>query len=90
MKKLRKLSHHTHFTIRTIITVIGVILVLMAQASSRNDMTAGVILGLALIIIGMIWHILFVRCPHCGNHLSLRRAIPRYCPWCGKRIDKFH
>lgn len=90
MKKLRKLSLHTHFTIRTIITVIGVILVLMAQASSQNDMTAGVILGLVLIIIGMIWHILFVRCPHCGNHLSLRRMIPRYCPWCGKQIDKFH
>ena len=90
MKKLRKLSLHTHFTIRTVITVIGVILVLMAQATSRNDMTAGVILGLILIVMGMIWHILFVRCPHCGSHLSLRRAIPRNCPWCGKRIDKFH
>ena len=90
MKKLRSLSLHTHFTIRTVITVIGVILVLIAQEASRKNMTAGMILGLILILIGIIWHILFVRCPHCGNHLSLRRAIPKCCPWCGKRIAKFH
>ena len=90
LKKLRELSLHTHFGIRTAITTIGVIVVLVSRSFSRNDMNAGMVTGLILILAGILWHILFVRCPHCGSHFSLKRALPKYCPWCGKYIDKFH
>lgn len=90
MKKLSELSLHTHFSIRTVIVVIGVIITLISQSSSRNEINAGMIVGLILIVCGILWHILFVRCPHCGSHLSLKQALPKYCPWCGKHIDKFH
>ena len=90
MKKLRELSLQTHFSIRTVIIVLGVIITLIAQASGRKDVNAGMIVGLILIISGMVWHVLFVRCPHCGSILRLRGGIPKHCPNCGKYIDKFH
>lgn len=90
MKRLQELSLHTHFMIRTIMAVIGVIIVLIDRSAHHDDFSTAMLIGLTLIVIGIIWHILFVRCPHCGSHLSLKRALPKYCPWCGKRIDKSH
>ena len=90
LKKLRELPIHTHFGIRTVITVVGVILVLIFRPSSRDTVNAGMIIGLILIIAGILWHLLFVRCPHCGSPFRLRGGIPRHCPECGKYIDKFH
>ena len=89
LKKIRKLSLHTHFMIRTVITVVGLILVLIFQSSNRSNISTGALIGLILISTGIIWHMLFVRCPYCGSHFSLKRALPKYCPWCGKYIDKF-
>lgn len=90
LKKLRELSLNTHFGIRTVITVIGVMVFLIFGSSGRNDMNAGTIIGLILVIIGILWHFLFVRCPHCSSPLRLRGGIPKHCPQCGRYIDKFH
>ena len=90
MKKLREMSLHTHFSIRTVIIVLGVIITLISQASGRKDIHAGMIVGLILMLCGMVWHLLFVRCPHCGSPFRLRGGIPKHCPNCGKYIDKFH
>ena len=90
LKKLRKMSLHTHFSIRTVIIVLGLIITLISQASGRNDIGAGMWVGLILMISGIIWHILFIRCPHCGNPFHMRGGIPKHCPNCGKYIDKFH
>ena len=36
---------------------------------------------------GIVWHIVFVRCPHCGHLFNYRAAIPNFCPECGKKLE---
>ena len=90
LKKIKALPLHTHFTIRTASVVAGMILFLLFRPSGPADtLNAGCIVGLILMVLGIFWHILFIRCPHCGNHFRLRGGIPKYCSSCGKYIDKY-
>ena len=43
------------------------------------------IIGVVVTLSCLIPHILFNRCPHCGEHLD--RSNGDFCPYCGKRID---
>ena len=90
MKKLRALPIRTHFNIRTGLMIVGLITALIARSFSRFDMNTGMWVGLILMISGIVWHILFIRCPHCGSPFHLRGGIPKHCPECGKYIDSFH
>ena len=90
MRKLRELPIRTHFNIRTGFMIIGLVIALIARSSARFGMNTGIWVGLILMIIGIIWHILFIRCPHCNSLFRLRGGIPKHCPECGKYIDRFH
>lgn len=90
MKKLRDLSLHTHFNIRTGLMIAGLVIFMIARASARFSMNAGMWIGLSLMALSILWHILFVRCPHCGSPFRLRGGIPKHCPECGKYVDTFH
>ena len=90
MKKLRDLPLHTHFNIRTGLMIVGLVIALIARASARFSMNTGMWIGLILMAASILWHILFVRCPPCGNPFRLRGGIPNHCPECGKYTDKFH
>ena len=90
MKKLKELSIHTHFSIRCALMIGGLVISLFIRNLSADGMAAGTWAGLALIAGGFVWHILFIRCPHCGNLFPLRGGIPKHCPECGKYIDQFH
>ena len=90
LKKLREIPIRTHFHIRTGLISIGLVIALIARPAARDGRNALMWVGLILMLSGMIWHILFIRCPHCGSAFRLRGGIPRYCPECGKYIDKFH
>ena len=35
---------------------------------------------------GVIFEVLFIRCPHCGRMLNLHGSSPEYCPHCGEKI----
>lgn len=41
--------------------------------------------ALLAVIAGVLLHVLWMRCPHCGRHLD--RNNGRYCQHCGKEID---
>lgn len=90
LKKLRELSLHTHFNIRTGLMVVGLPVLVIARSARRGSTNAGMWIGLILVIASILWHVLFVRCPHCGSPFRLRGGIPKHCPECGKYIDKFH
>ena len=90
LNKLRELPIHTHFKIRTGLMIVGLIISLIFRSSARFAMNAGMYIGLILMFGGIIWHILFIRYPHCGGLFRLRGGIPKHCPECGKYIDKFH
>ena len=90
MKKLRELPIRTHFHIRTGLICVGLVLAQIGRPAARDGMNGLLWTGLILMICGMIWHILFIRCPHCGSTFRLRGSIPKHCPECGRYIDKFH
>ena len=48
------------------------------------DNTAIFIIGIAIIIIGWLFRLVFFRCPHCGKRLS--RSQGEICPYCNNNI----
>lgn len=90
LNKFKELPLHTHFSIRTGIMIAGLLITLISRSASRGSMNIGMLAGLILMICSILWHLIFVRCPHCGSPFHLRGGIPKHCPDCGKYIDKFH
>lgn len=45
------------------------------------------IFGFLVIIAGIIYGFVKIRCPHCHSFIPIRGLIPNYCPYCGKRIN---
>ena len=43
-------------------------------------------LGIAFAIIGVVFWVIFGRCPNCGRYLGMIRG--HYCPRCGEKIDQ--
>lgn len=43
-------------------------------------------LGIAIILAGLIFRIVFYRCPHCEKYLD--RSTGEYCPHCGKKVNE--
>ena len=44
--------------------------------------------GLFVVIAGVAYHLLMVRCPFCGHSLAGYRPIPKVCPECNKKFDE--
>jgi hypothetical protein len=43
--------------------------------------------GGGIMVSGVVFGLLFLRCPHCGSLLNLRGLSPDYCPHCGERLN---
>ena len=46
----------------------------------------GFILCIGLLAAIVVVHILYIRCPHCGEHLG--RDWGEFCPHCGKKLQE--
>ena len=44
--------------------------------------------GLFVVIAGVAYHLLMVRCPFCGYSLAGYRPLPKVCPECNKKFDE--
>lgn len=42
-------------------------------------------LGIAFALLGVIFWVIFGRCPRCGGFLG--RSSGKYCPHCGEKVD---
>ena len=83
MEKWKKLPVTTPRVIRWILWGVGIFIGLVC---SQFDWVPGMVVGLALMLAGFLWHALFLRCPHCHTMFHIRQPIPKYCPNCGKHI----
>ena len=45
-------------------------------------------IGLAVIVVGIIYHLVTVRCPYCGFMLAGYRPVPKVCPQCHKAFEE--
>ena len=85
LDRIRKLSVRTHEIISSVSCIVGAV-VGWVSCQLSDDVTIVSILCLAAMIGGIVWHFVFVRCPHCGHHFNPRAAISNYCPECGKKL----
>ena len=44
-----------------------------------------IVAGLLLLIVALVLHFTYYRCPHCGRFLD--RSTGAYCPYCGKKME---
>ena len=86
MKKLKSLPLITHLRIVMALTVAGCTIGLIGAQFGSGDFNVGMVLGLILLFGGITWHIVFMRCPHCGHHLNPRTGLSNFCPDCGKKL----
>ena len=86
LERIRSLSVHTHKAISVISMIAGAVIGWISCQFS-TDVNIVMILSFIAMIGGILWHIIFVRCPHCGHHFSPRASILTYCPECGKKLE---
>ena len=86
-KKLQRLVLQTHVKIYSLLEIIGaIIFVIGCYVSEFGNIHPVVWLGGAMIVLGICWCFLFMKCPHCGTRFYYMRHIPNYCPDCGKEL----
>ena len=86
---MKKLTVTQHAHIQTAFYVLGGILALASCGFRKEDYTIPFTLwiALALVVAGVVWRVIFIKCPHCGDGLYGSRIIPKHCPNCGKSLS---
>ena len=86
--KLTALQNHN---IANVLMIAGVVINLFDIMQNGYVIKLGpVLLAVALVGIGFVYQLLFVRCSHCGDKLKglkNKTKLPERCPNCGKRLD---
>ena len=84
--QLRTLPLHKHKAISFLSMLCSSVLGwICSQFSPYLDL--GMILCFIGLVGGIVWHIVFVRCPHCGHHFNPRTRVSNFCPDCGEKLD---
>lgn len=85
MKKLKELPLTTHFKIHLVLLISGLFIGLVSSQFTK-DGNAGMVIGFVLMLAGLLWRPVFLRCPHCGGGMPPRGGLPNFCPHCGKKL----
>lgn len=84
---MKKLTVKQHILVCTIISLIGAGLILLGGILSEFLKPHIIFwLGIIVFISAIIYRLIFVRCPHCGDLWLSMRTMPEYCPKCGRSI----
>ena len=72
-----------------IIIGIGALLVVIgAMTSQEYKMNLCLVVGFLVIVGGIIYHLVMVRCPYCDHSLAGYRPLPKECPKCHKTFEE--
>ena len=66
--------------------IVGIIILLL---SAKYESDLGIYAGCGVIVLGIIFHFVFFRCPYCGKSLSraqLKMSL-KFCPYCGQNLE---
>ena len=66
--------------------IIAMILVGAVIMAAESVAVFGFVLCMGLLLAILVIHLLYIRCPHCGEHLGRDRG--EFCPHCGKKLRK--
>ena len=66
------------------ILIIAMILVGAVIMAAESMAVFGFVLCMGLLLAILVIYLLYIRCPHCGEHLGRDRG--EFCPHCGKKL----
>ena len=69
--------------------VIGLIMcgaVAVGLIGAAADILILAVIGIVVMLLALLCHILFYRCPHCNAFLD--RNTGEYCPHCGEKVNE--
>ena len=71
-----------------IILGIGALLaVIGALTTQEYRVNLCLIIGGLIVVAGIVYHLVWVRCPYCGHSLAGYRPLPDQCPKCHNTFD---
>lgn len=62
--------------------------VISAMTTKEYRVNLCLLIGALVIVGGIVYHLIMVRCPYCGHSLAGYRPIPEKCPKCHKQFVK--
>ncbi|MBQ8669808.1 MAG: hypothetical protein IJ508_01005 [Oscillospiraceae bacterium] len=66
------------------ILIIAMIVVAAVIMAAESVAVPGFVVCIGLMIAIFVVYLLYIRCPHCGEHLGRDRG--EFCPHCGKKL----
>jgi len=68
------------------ILILAMLIVAVVVMMADSMALPGFILCIGLLAAIVVVYLLYIRCPHCGEHLGRDRG--EFCPHCGKKLRK--
>ena len=86
---MKNLTVKQHANVSGILMMTGMVIeVIGAYFSDPLHVHFILWMGVAVLGASMLYRVLFVRCPHCGDRFIGLRTFPEFCPQCGKKMDE--
>lgn len=86
---MKKRNPERNSIISWIILGIGALFAVVgAMTAQEYRINLCLTIGFLVIIGGIIYHLVMVRCPHCGYSLAGYQPLPEECPKCQKAFEK--
>ena len=87
-QKLDSLSFRVRLYIHYGLCVAGSVLIMLGSQGSNPSLLHPVfVIGILTLISGLIFRVLYVKCPHCGDGQYLSHADLKNCCRCGKDLN---
>lgn len=88
---MKKLTLKQHWLVATVLMYAGLIVSTYDILTNFTEWNwTAMIIAFALVIGGYIYHLIFVKCPHCGARLPSKTKFPEECDKCGKSLAEFN
>ena len=87
-QKIQSLPFKTKLNIHYLLCGIGAVVTMLGCYLSRPYTLHFVAwLGIAVMAAGLIFRILYIKCPHCGNGLYHQHNRLKRCCKCGRKLE---
>ena len=83
------MSIRDHVRISTVLVLVGFAIFAIGGMCTKPLQPHWLLwVGLGIFLVALVYRLITVKCPHCGDMLLGCRVLPKYCPCCGKELDR--